>query len=474
MSSFLDFLYIAVLLIIWIWAGGLITNANVKIGHVRKDNNLNTAYWLTFSGAFITWTLIGLTIVAIIYVVTFVTAGTVLLFGSGAGEVGVAGAGAAEGGLVAVEGAEAGVAGVEAVEGAEATAEAAKEAESVGKEAKTAEREESELSKARRQAANRKQKKKPKPKTQAELNAEAQETPDQRQDRELKEEEQDILNHEGVSWIMTGALMIALGLVITTGILAAIAASNIQSSPYFQQNPDNNDLQTAYKDCIISASMCLAAAGILVIGFLIYWWVREKRKKDLEKAIREEQEARVQAQQERQQKLQEIRQAKLQVRAQQNAERKAEREQRQSELEEAQHQAMLLRVYQQAGITNPGTALASSLTPTALAPTALASANIPIANAPTALAPSPLAPPPSTATATPTESQCYLNLGLKTGAKKKEVLATYQNLLTEYHPSKCTVACCGPNLRRIKESKDKIVAGTAKTGCLPIIECAAP
>jgi hypothetical protein len=498
MSSFFDFLYIAVLILTWIIAGGFVTNANVKLAPLRYDSNLNTAYWLTFSGAFITWTLIGLTIIGIIYLiiliilgVAVVTVGTGVLFATGVGEVGVAGAGVAAAGVagteavgaagVGVAGAEAaavGVAGAEAasagVAGAEAAsagveaAETAKEVKTASKEAETLQKEETELSRARQQAQQRKQRKedknKDKPKSKAELEREARETPEQRQERELKEEDRDIIKNEGPSWIISGFLLLALGLVVTTGILSAIAASNINQSPYYQQNKDNKSLNKAYSDCVTGAIICLVAAGLLVIGFIIYYVVREKRKRDIEKAIKAEQAAREQEARDREQKLQEIRQAKLQAKVQQDAARKAELERRRSELEEAQHQAMLARVYQQAGVINPPAGPMIPVPPEIGIPPP----------APRQTVAQPLTQPMVQTMAQPTEEQCYLNLGLKKGAKKKDVLSTYQNLLNEYNPNTCVQPCCGPNFRLIKDSKDKIISGKTKTGCLPIVSCAIP
>lgn len=438
----------------------MITACNVTLGHFKNnDPNLHSAYWLSFWAAFVTWTLIGLTVFAVFYVVVFVAAGTVVLFGSGVGEVGVAGAGgaaaveggvvAAEAGVVGIEAGEAGLVGVEAAEAAstaEEGIETARSAEKVGKEAKEAEKEESDLSKARRQYQNKKQKQ---TKTKAEQEKEATETPEERQEQD----DLDLLNSQGVSWIMTGFLLMALGLVITTGILSAITASNINQSEYFQQNQDNASLQQAYKYAVISASMCLAAAGLLVLGFIVYYIMREQHKRNIRKAIQREQQERLQAEQERQQKLSEIRQAKLQARAQKDAERRQEQEARRKELEDAQHQAMLLRVYQQAGVTNPP--------PGAVVP-------VPI----DAGIPAPAPPPAPTAPAT--ESQCYANLGVKSGAKQKEVLEAYQKLLTSYHPDICKSACCGPNFRIIKNSKDAIINKQTKSGCPALIACTNP
>lgn len=71
MSKFWNFAFATILVLIWIVAGGYVTQANVKIGSQRDNNeDLSRAYWATFWAAFITWTLIGLAILAAIIILT--------------------------------------------------------------------------------------------------------------------------------------------------------------------------------------------------------------------------------------------------------------------------------------------------------------------------------------------------------------------------------------------------------------------
>ena len=87
MSSVWGIIFIVILLLIWIIAGGYITQANVYLGEFKNNDDLfKQAYDYTFWGAFITWTLVGIFILIIILAIF----GVVALFGSGAGEAEVA------------------------------------------------------------------------------------------------------------------------------------------------------------------------------------------------------------------------------------------------------------------------------------------------------------------------------------------------------------------------------------------------
>jgi hypothetical protein len=87
MSSVWGIILIVLLLIIWIIAGGYITQANVYLSPLKNTDNLfQQAYNYTFWAAFITWTLVGIFILIIILAIF----GVVALFGSGAGEAEVA------------------------------------------------------------------------------------------------------------------------------------------------------------------------------------------------------------------------------------------------------------------------------------------------------------------------------------------------------------------------------------------------
>lgn len=220
MSSFWNFAFGAILVLVWVIAGGFITQSNVFLGpYKNKDDYLHKAYWYSFWAAFITWTLIGIFILLVILSVI----GVVALFGSGVGEAGAA----AEGGAVVAEG------GVVAAEGAEA-AEVAEFESTATKAAK------GKSSKGKGKGAI----------------------------------------STGVSWITIAFLVFALILVAITGVLSAITASSMVKSPNYDSN--NNKLKTAYTDAIVAASICLGAGGLLIIGIIVYFIVGEQRKKKIQ------------------------------------------------------------------------------------------------------------------------------------------------------------------------------------------------
>ena len=253
MSSFWNFLFAAVLMLIWIIAGGFVTQASVFLTPFKnKDDDLNRAYWFAFWAAFITWSLVGIFIILIILSII----GVVALFGSGVGEAEVA----VEGGAVTAE--EIGAAKV---------AKSSK-----GKGAVST----------------------------------------------------------GISWFTIIFLGFALILVTTTGILAAIAASSmIKSSNY---DPSNHKLSTAYTDCIVSASLCLGAAGILIIGIIVYLIVGEQKKKKI-------QQQKELAQKQHQLNVQEVEQLRMRAIQQKAAQQAAQQQQ----LQQAKQQALTQKIYQQ-------------------------------------------------------------------------------------------------------------------------------
>ena len=93
MSSYWGILLIVVLIVIWIVAGGYITQANIKIRKFEgNDPFFKKANDYAFWAAFITWFLVTLFILLIILAI----AGVVGLFSTGAGEAEVAAEGAEE------------------------------------------------------------------------------------------------------------------------------------------------------------------------------------------------------------------------------------------------------------------------------------------------------------------------------------------------------------------------------------------
>lgn len=188
MSSVWGIIFVVLLLIIWIVAGGYITQANVYLGPLKNTDDLFLqAYNYTFWGAFITWTLIGIFILIIILAIF----GVVALFGSGAGE-------------------------------AEVAAGEVKEEESI-------------------YSRVYKQYQKNQPQQQPE---------------------------EGMSWLTIIFLVIALILLSITGILAAISAEDIAKSHAF--DPNNNQIEVAYNDCVIAAILSLTSVGLVVLAIIAY------------------------------------------------------------------------------------------------------------------------------------------------------------------------------------------------------------
>lgn len=203
MSSFWNFAFGFILVILWIVSGVFITQASIYLTPYKDtDEYLHRAYWFTFWGAFVTWFLVALFIILVILSIV----GLVALFGSGVGEAGVA---------------------AEGVEG------------------------EASLSQLQGYAQS--------PEGQSAISG-------------------------GISWLTLAFLIFALILVTITGVLAAIAASSMAESPHFDRSVAK--LNTAYTDCIVAASVCLGAAGILLIGTIIYfiigWRAEQARKKEFE------------------------------------------------------------------------------------------------------------------------------------------------------------------------------------------------
>ena len=87
MSSYWGILLAVVLILIWIIAGGYITQANIKIrGFEENDEFFKRAGDYTFWAAFITWFLVALFVLLIVLAIV----GVVGLFSTGVGEAGEA------------------------------------------------------------------------------------------------------------------------------------------------------------------------------------------------------------------------------------------------------------------------------------------------------------------------------------------------------------------------------------------------
>lgn len=62
-------------------------------------------------------------------------------------------------------------------------------------------------------------------------------------------------------------LFLVIAVVIAIGVMAAIAASNIASSP----SVSKDTIAAAYHDCIIAAVITLGSIGIMLLGYYITW-----------------------------------------------------------------------------------------------------------------------------------------------------------------------------------------------------------
>lgn len=191
--------FLILLLVIWIVAGGFITQASIYLTPYKgKDDYLNSAYWFTFWAAFVTWFIVA--VVIIIIILGFVAIGET-------------------GGAIVESG-------------------QAEQVVSTGK--------------------------------------------------------------KGASAVLISFIVVVLLLAIITGILAAIAASDMHKS-------SNIDLaaskpKTAYTDCIVAASLCLGAIGVIIIGGIIFIIVKVNQS-NKQKELRAAQEAKAAQEKDALQKL---------------------------------------------------------------------------------------------------------------------------------------------------------------------------
>jgi len=181
MKKILNIIFCVILLIIWIVAGGYITEASVYLGYVKNtDSRLDTAYAYAFAVSFVIWTLVLLAIVGICFAIA-----------------------------------------------------AAPEIAAGMSEAKAM----SALTKSTK----------------------------------------------GASWVIILFLIGATILVMVTGILAAVVASNIRSSEKYDVNDKN--IAVAYTDSIISACLSLVTVGILIIGMIVYIVLKTKSKNEAKQKL---------------------------------------------------------------------------------------------------------------------------------------------------------------------------------------------
>lgn len=82
--------------------------------------------------------------------------------------------------------------------------------------------------------------------------------------------------------------ILALALVITTGILAAISANDIRQT---LTSSTPNPIQVAYRDCVIAAGLCIGATLLLIIGGIVYLVISGRQKKKAQQALEEKRDA---------------------------------------------------------------------------------------------------------------------------------------------------------------------------------------
>lgn len=213
--AFWQVTFSVLLLVIWVIAGGYITQTSRYVGYYKSnDTHLDSAYWYAFWAAFITWTLIGIFLLLVILAV----AGVIALFGSGAGEAGG----------VAVAGEEAAVAG---------------------------EREAGQLAKSGEKQL-----------VKEEQNLERNATKNRSKGKGNNNKKQKNKKSSGfVTWCF---FIFSMLLVIVTGILSALSADQIQKSSL--PHGSGTQLYIAYNSAIIAACMCLGAVGLIIIGMISY------------------------------------------------------------------------------------------------------------------------------------------------------------------------------------------------------------
>lgn len=228
MANLWNFLIVAILIVIYFTTSIISIFAAADLHGYRKlDDYLMAAWEYNTSNAIIAGFLVFIFIVIIVLVI----ASGVVLFSTGVGEVAVGAEVVADVGVATVAGgietaevvgtAAEGVASA-AGEAAEASSELFETGEDIYKTGKKG-------SKALKHGKKRKK--------------------------------------EKIGWWTMPFLLITMGLVIFTGVLAAKAAFDIAKSPNYKTNDDkaNKKISKAYYYSIASAVLCLGSSGIIVI-----------------------------------------------------------------------------------------------------------------------------------------------------------------------------------------------------------------
>lgn len=93
---------------------------------------------------------------------------------------------------------------------------------------------------------------------------------------EASAEESELSGKNKNSFLTNIFFLVSFILVLITGFLSMFAAVNIKNSANY--NSTVSRLRTAYKNCIISASLSLGTVGILIIGYIAYIANKNKKK----------------------------------------------------------------------------------------------------------------------------------------------------------------------------------------------------
>lgn len=149
-----------------------------------------------------------------------------------------------------------------------------------------------------------------------------------------------------IDGIKMAFLIFSIFLVALTGILAAVAANAIKTSPNY--DPSNKKMVAAHKECSIAAYICLVADGLLLIALIIYFIyshkISKKRKAEEAKQQQDLEQKKALLVQHEKEELRHLQLGKIQALREQIA----KQAQYKQELEAAKHQAELQKTYQMA------------------------------------------------------------------------------------------------------------------------------
>ena len=87
-----------------------------------------------------------------------------------------------------------------------------------------------------------------------------------------------------VSWFSIIFLLIISILLIVTGILSALALTNIEKSPLYQKN---KTVTEAYRNCLITMVLTFGSIFLLIVGALIFYLLSFRTTQNLNSSINE-------------------------------------------------------------------------------------------------------------------------------------------------------------------------------------------